>query len=482
MPVMLYLLAVLLPVSFRLGPLVMTGVRVFLLLMIIPLALRLLSGRCGRLMVIDGLMVAHILWATVALAVNNPEQVIQQAGSVGLEFIGGYLVGRTCIRSRDDFVALVRFLVAVVICVLPFTVFEALTGRSVLLDLLNKLPGLSAQPNVSTDKRLGLFRVQSTFAHPIHFGLFCSVILSLCFVGLKGAVPDGRRSLLGILVAVSGFLSLSSGALLALLLQTGLIGWAFAFRGVERRWWLLLGLFALAYVVVDMLSNRTPIRVFMTYATFSAHTAYWRMIIFEWGMKNVWANPVFGLGLNDWVRPVYMRSGSMDNFWLVMAVRYGIPGFLLLAAGYLIGLFRVMTRDFRADPGLGHIRRAWVFTFVGLTFTLCTVHVWSNVYSFVFFIFGAGIWLIDVVPGGGGQVAAPVPQAEARALRLRRKSLAEPAYTRFPGGVAPVARPAAPARSRPPEAPVTARMPAHATPERRLDDRPASRFPPPRRP
>ncbi|MEO5953666.1 MAG: O-antigen ligase domain-containing protein, partial [Chloroflexia bacterium] len=124
----------------------------------------------------------------------------------------------------------------------------------------------------------------------------------------------------------------------------------------------------------------------------------WRAIIFDWGMKNVWGSPFVGIGMNDWVRPSYMTSGSMDNFWLVMAVRYGIPGFLLLATGYALAVFRILRRDFSTDIVLAQIRRAWVFTFLGLSFTLSTVHIWTNIYSFVFFMFGAGMWLISAEP------------------------------------------------------------------------------------
>jgi hypothetical protein len=204
-------------------------------------------------------------------------------------------------------------------------------------------------------------------------------------------------------VAATGFLGLSSGAWLAILLQVALIAWATIFDRIKWRWWLLMGLFALAYVVIDILSNRTPIRVFMSYATFSAHNAYWRGLIFEWGIANVLgsaekaipASPIFGIGMRDWIRPHFMNSGSMDNFWLVLAVRYGMPGFLLMAIGYAIVIGRVIRRDFSNDPVLSQIRRAWVFTFLGLTFTLCTVHVWGSVFSFVIFMFGSGVWLIS---------------------------------------------------------------------------------------
>ncbi len=409
LPAVLYLLTVVLPIGFNLGPLFLTTLRLLLLVLVVPLFLNLLRGRYGRVFLTDILFTLHICWAIVALVVNNPAQVVTQAGSVGPEFLGGYLVGRAYIRTPESFVALCRWLVFLVCCTTPFALYEAQSGRPLVIELLRKLPGFTSVSIVTIEGRMGLERVQSVFAHPIHYGLFCSVAFSLAFVALKDVTSDTRRYLTSTIIAGSGFLALSSGALLAIFLQIALILWAAIFARIRWRWWLLVGLFAVAYVIIDIFSNRSPIRVFMSYATFSAHNAYWRSIIFEWGMKNVWANPLFGIGLNDWVRPFYMYSGSMDNFWLVMAVRYGIPGFLLLSFGYARSIYLVMRRRFDADPFLLQIRRAWVFTFLGLSFTLCTVHVWTNIYSFVFFMFGAGMWLIAVQPG----VAALPPQPDA---------------------------------------------------------------------
>lgn len=156
---------------------------------------------------------------------------------------------------------------------------------------------------------------------------------------------------------------------------------------------ILLGVLSLCYLVVDLASNRTPLRVFMTYATFSAHSAYWRATIFEWGMVNVWANPIWGLGLKDWVRPIWMHTPSVDNFWLLIAMRYGLPGFGLLAAGYIYALWRIGTRSLQVDDPQWKFRRAWMFCMLGLTFALMTVHIWGAIYAMVFFIFGAGMWL-----------------------------------------------------------------------------------------
>jgi hypothetical protein len=416
--VAVYLFCVVVPIWFNAGPLLMSTLRLFLMVMIIPVLIRLLMGAYGRMIMTDWLFIAHTVWMAVALSVMSPDAVVTQVGSVGMEFLGGYAIGRAYVRTPEVFLALCRALALIVLCLTPLAVYEARTGTPIILEFIRSLPGIDSFAKVRPDPRLGLHRAQTVFAHAIHHGLFCSVAFSLTFVALKGVVGDVRRWITAAIVAATGFLGLSSGAWLAILLQIALIAWVTVFDRIRWRWWLLIGLFGLAYVVIDILSNRTPIRVFMSYATFSAHNAYWRGLIFEWGIANVLgsieksipASPIFGIGLRDWIRPYFMNSGSMDNFWLVMAVRYGVPGFLLIALGYAIAIARVMRRDFTSDPVLAQIRRAWVFTFLGLTFTLVTVHVWTTIYSFVFFIFGAGVWLI-VIKQVSPNVIAPEPPA-----------------------------------------------------------------------
>jgi hypothetical protein len=443
--VWLYLLSIAIPIGFDIGTLNMSLMRVLLLIVTMPLAAMLFMGRFGKVMLTDWLFFAHIFWATVAMAINNPDKVVENMGSTGIEFLGGYLIGRAFIRTPGQFSALCRAIVYLVCASLPFAIMESQTGRPVILDFLNSIPGVHSNDNVYHDPRMGLERVQVVFAHMIHYGLFSSVAFSLCFVALKGETSTFLRYLLSAMIGICVFLSLSSGALLALILQLGLIGWAFLFRNNTKRWWLLVGLFAVVYVAIDLASNRTPIKVFMSYATFSSHNAYWRGIIFEYGMQNVWANPVFGLGLKQWFRPSYMSSGSMDNFWLVMAVRFGIPGFLLLAIGYAWALWRVGRRDFSGSPRLTQYRLAWMFTFLGLSFTLSTVHIWTAIYSFVFMMLGAGMWLATYTPEGARQVDVARSSDDPRAHRPGI------ALTRAIAGVGLDRRSASPAlvRSRP---------------------------------
>lgn len=435
--VWLYLLAVVVPIGFNLGPLYMTSLRLILIAMIVPLMFQLLAGRFGKVLLVDVLFILHILWVTIAMAVNHPERLIENTGATAIEFLGGYVVGRAYIRTPNDFGALCRALGVIVLLSAPFALFETMTGRPLLLEALRAIPGIRTLALNFQEARMGLERVQLGFAHPIHYGLFCSVAFSMAWVGLKGWSRDISRFLTSVTIALCGFLALSSGALLAIILQIGLIFWSVAFAFTKKRWWILFALFVLAYIVIDLLSNRTPIMVFLSYATFSSGTAVFRTWIFEWGLANVIgraepaipASPWFGVGFNDWIRPYYMYTSSVDNFWLLITMRYGLPAFFTLAGGYLIGLTQVIRKDFTGDKVLSQFRLAWVFTFMGLTFTLCTVHIWTSIYSFAFFFFGAGMWLItaqgnaqpDAVRDGSSQT----PQADGSTIHHQNP------YTRF---------------------------------------------------
>ncbi len=432
-PVRLYLAALLIPLALDLGPLVLSGLRLLLLALVLPLLLALLRGRFGRLLPADLLMLAHLGWATLALLLNNAGRGVEYAGASGVEILGGYLLARAYIRSAAAFVALLKSLAALLTLTLPAALFEALAGQPIVLTLLARLPGFHlALAPAEAGQRLGLFRAQVVFAHPIHYGLFAALVCTLCLVGLRGLWPAPMRLALAAGAGLAVLLSLSSGALLALALQLGLIAWAWLLRATPRRWLILLGLAALAYLALDLGASRSPYRVFLSYATFNPATAYWRALTLDWGLVNIGRHPLFGLGLNDWARPAFMISPSVDNFWLLTAMRYGLPGFLTLVLGLLWALLRIGRRDLDADPWLWQLRRAWMIAWVGLGFALATVDVWAAIQSFVFFLFGAGLWFTDA-----GPAAAPASAGLARRLPPRPTPAPLP-FTRFgPTGPAP---------------------------------------------
>ncbi|MGL4279135.1 MAG: O-antigen ligase family protein [Albidovulum sp.] len=418
--VLLYLLTVVIPIGFNLGSVAMTSMRMLLMLTILPTTIGLFSGKYGKVYLVDYLFYAHIVWATIALLKNNPSLALQNSGSFSIEFLGGYALARAYVRTPGAFLALLRVITVLVAIAVPFAILETIDGRALIPDWIRNVPGLWSVVQTDIGKRMGLHRVQVYFAHPIHFGLFCSTALALTFVSMRGIVSDFARYMMTIAVFIGVFLSLSSGALLAALLQIYLVLWAYVLRKNEARWKILIYLFVFFYVAIDLGSNRTPLKVFMTYATFSTHNAYYRSIIFEWGMINVWANPIFGLGLRNWVRPHYMRTGSMDNFWLVMAVRYGIPGFLAIAGGYVAALYEVGRRKFVPASTVANMQFGWMVVFIGLSFTLMTVHIWTAIYSYVFFLIGAGMWMAGYTDQTGQGETVTEPADKRRRISYTR--------------------------------------------------------------
>ena len=424
LPVVIYTLAMLLPIFVQLGGIGLPAQRFVLAILFVPMFFQLYTGRAGKVLFVDILILMHMGWSALAILLINPHIFVQFSGSNTIDFLGGYLLARLYIRNADQFQAFVKLLCTLVVILLPISVYEAVIGTPIVNQILSYVPAIGVLEVVPGEPRLGLRRVQSVFAHPIHHGLFGSITFALIFNGLKGEISNVMRWFYAVVAGAVCFLALSSGAILALMLQVGLILWATIFARVQIRWMLLFGLFVVLYIIIDLLSTRTPIEVFMSFATFNPWTAYWRALIFEYGMQNVLANPIFGIGLNDWVRPFWMFTDSVDNFWLVMAMRYGIPGFILLAVPVVIVIFKVGLRNLDGNERLLRYRRAWMFVIVGMVFTLCTVHVWGQMYSFTFMVFGAGYWFMTVDPKEGLEHAAETEVVENPEDRVSR-------YTRF---------------------------------------------------
>jgi len=179
-----------------------------------------------------------------------------------------------------------------------------------------------------------------------------------------------------------------------------LIVWDKITASVAGRWAILTAVALTAYLAVEFSSNRTAFDVFISYLTFNADTSYMRVHIWHYGTQSVMQHPIFGIGLNDWERPSWM-GGSMDNFWLVTAVRYGLPGFLFMAGGFLsicFGLGRLRNLSVLE----AQCRKGLIITFCGLGVAVCTVHLWDAPYVLFIFLLGSGMWMFDdrVAPAG----------------------------------------------------------------------------------
>ena len=434
--VLFFIVAAVLPVFFFLGPLRLSFLRVLLLIMFLPLVFRWLSGKYGGIIFPDIALGVLVFWMFVSLTVNHGITRSFEFFAIQIvELLGSYLLARVYIRSKEAFLYFIKVLLWTILALLPFAIFESLTRTMLISQILDVIPGFSTHPNVHYEPRLGLFRAQATFEHPILFGVFCSSGFALAWYGLRVAgFGNGRRMVWTVIAGMGAFFSVSSGAILSIMAQIGLMTWNVAAGFVKKRWRLLIIITAVCYIIIDLLSNRTPITVFISFATFNSGTAYWRVLIWEYGSAEVWRNPLFGIGLHDWIRPAWMQSSSVDNFWLVMAMRYGLPGFLAVAASFLTILLRVGRMDFSHDADLAACQKAYMITVICLFGSICTVHVWGAAFVYTVFLVASGVWMFtsdlgaDVDQGGSGTPARggsrPAAQGKSRPDRETRRGQA----------------------------------------------------------
>lgn len=382
----IFLFFVFLPIAKEIGGLLLSPTRVFLLIATIPFAVQCLTGKYGRVTIVDILMSLHGLWIFVSLIANHGASVVPFAGITTVELAGGYFVGRALVRDADDYRYIFKFILIGLIILLPFSIVENLTAKIIIPDLLRPVFDTHTRAR-SADGRLGLERVQSVFDHPILWGMFCSLTISNYMKCLRG--PMVWRLLFVALSIWLTFSSLSSGPLLAIGLQTALLLWGWI---TKDRWLLCAILAALAFIAVDIASDRGPIKLLISYATFNKGSAWTRIIQFEWGMRNLQGNMLFGIGLRDWIRPAWLTGASVDNFWLLTAMRYGATAFFTIFGAFIVHVI-IGAYAKISDPEIRKIRIGHMIALVALILISVTVHIWGNMSIFAMFYLGAGAWL-----------------------------------------------------------------------------------------
>jgi hypothetical protein len=418
LPVAFFFFGMLLPtaVSLNIGGLRLSVYRIVLILMFLPMLVQLLSGRAGRMTVFDALVAAHCAWALMALIRwGGLAQGIESGGIYIVEFAGAYLLARLYIRSYENFAAMARAYVALVVAMLVFTIPEALTSVHILHDGISAAVGGPSAPYI--EQRMGLERTFGPFDHPILYGVFSASAFSLAyFVVAKRRLMNfgGMAQVAG--VGLATFMSASGGPYVVLMMQGFVAAWQRVLGRVQGRWAALFTLFAATYVAIDLFSTKTPFHVFVNNFTFSRQSAYNRILIFEFGTAEVARHPFLGIGLGDWERPAWM-SDSMDNFWLVVAVRYGLPALAFLLA-LLFGLVWCAGRRKDLPEDWRRARHAWAFTLFGISVAAATVHLWNALFVLFVFLIGAGAWLLDARTGRTVEASRPVPQPAARPERL----------------------------------------------------------------
>ncbi|MEQ1652126.1 MAG: hypothetical protein ABL897_06545, partial [Hyphomicrobium sp.] len=393
-PVIFLIVAFLCPTEFSLY---LDGLRIpphrLALILLLPLALfRLLSQKNLKICSFDVAFILFNVW-TVGIFMHHQGQHegMVYGGSLALDGLGAYLVARTWIRDAALFHAVLRTMGYAIAAAALVALPETLLGQTFTHDALRALTGY-AHPT-AVESRLGLTRAYGTFDHPIHYGTFCAALLAQYWYAATTTMEKRKRAAL---LALATFLGLSSAPILCLLLQTAMLIWERLTRGTANRTTLTLTVLAGLYIGASMVMSRSPINLIATGMTLDSWTGYYRLQIWEHGLDNVYANPWTGIGLNDWTRPWWMVSSTVDAFWLVVVMREGLPAIILLLGGIVFITRAVVKRGLRnRDIVVRRLSRGWIMSLIALSLVGCTVHFWNVLYAFFFFFVGMSGWIAD---------------------------------------------------------------------------------------
>ena len=384
----LFFLVVLLPIHLEMGGQRIGPVRIFLLLTFIPFGVRLFAGKAGRFTAVDGCLLGFVSLMVLTFLYHHGMERFPYAMVQAVEVYGGYLAGRMLVRSLADYQRFIRYFLVVLLVLLPFAVDELLHSRMLISEFFS---GTFDVVNNNQAFRFGLARVQVVFPHSILYGLFCSLALASVFYLYQHRLAR-LLPYLALVIAMT-VMALSSAPIISVALQLAMILWDKLTRGA---WKLLAGLFALVWLLLDLVTNRGAVVIFVENMTLDPATGWWRIHIWTWGTRTVLNYPLLGIGLNDWVRPFWLSS-SVDNFWLLMAMRHGLPAVILLLLAFGLHCRFVMAAKDLA-PVARMARTGYAVTLVGLIFTLVTVHVWDSMAVFTMFFLGIGAVFYTAAP------------------------------------------------------------------------------------
>lgn len=367
-----------------------------------PFILHSLAMGSFRLRAADGLVFLAVGWM-VASFINTygPGQGIIRGGALALDHIGPYLVARLCIRSIDDLRRLLVLLAPGAFLAGLSTFAESFSGtpiiRPIAASIFGELPlyeggeAVGERPS-ARNFRFGLLRSAGPFAHPIYAGLFLSSLLPLYFMSGLRKWP-GK---LGTLTAGFSFFSLSSAAILGLLIGIAMIAYDKLQKLVSFLNWHLFALFALLGVAFLQIASQSGIVSILIRLTLNPQTGFYRLLIWRYGIQSIENHPLFGIGFAAYERPNWMNS-SVDSYWLLLGIRHGIVVPLALFLVSVLAVFALSRSAAMRDELDRRAIVGVVITLVSLIIAAFTVAFVGGILTWFMLILGASLTLSHAI-------------------------------------------------------------------------------------
>lgn len=346
------------------------------------------------------------VWASSWVITGTLPKAAEQGGAHLVDIALPYFLVRATIQTPLD---LRRFLVLIVPAITftaVFVVQEAITHVRYIEPLASGLTG--ARGTLPQETRLGFLRGGAGFPHPILAGIFLGGLLPLYAM----ANLRGWPKIVGLAASLAAVFTLSSSAMLCLASASLALAYEWLMRHVQKLTWkLFLVVLALVYVVVEATSNTGFYGLVLRYASLDAASGGNRLLIWEYGTQNILDNPLFGIGYSDWVRPSWMWQSTFDQFWLITALRFGMPFLACVLLACLMGIYASAKRSIDYEGSDARLHRAVAIALAVFALAINSVALWGAALAWFFVLIAIAVSL--------GVETAPAPRRKRPTSRTR---------------------------------------------------------------
>jgi len=387
------------------------------LLFTVPMILQNLWRGAIKFVLPDWLILALACWIILAtLVVHGLPTAMVTGVSISFDAVAGYYLARISFRSLDDMRR------ALILCAPGFFIaastvmIESITHEplvrpffaSVFGNLHYSRGATSVEDVIATDVRMGLMRGSGPWVHPILAGLHLSTLLSVYWMsGIRG-----WPRLIALLAASMSFFALSSSGLISLSMQIFLLSYDWLCGKVKELNWRWFTAAATGLIVVmQIVVNRGIDGLIIAFATLDPTTGYFRQAIWTYGMQSVYRHPLFGIGFNDYVRPQWMFTNSVDAHWLLYAMRYGLPSTLFLLTACIAAIVALVRSEAYASKADARFYRGIIIGFSVLILMGFTVAYQGGTLTWFTLLLGGCVACAQ--HGFTVRPAAPVPPPRA---------------------------------------------------------------------
>lgn len=394
-PATLLVYATLIPMEVRLD---IAGAAIypprFIAFLLLPWLLRALSQGRLRRHPIDLMMFAGTAWMVISFCLYYDISTgFARGAPLAFDVIVPYLVARLSIQNLTD---LRRLLVY---CAPGFFVAGASMAAESLLRVQFVRPPLAnlfgrlanyengvavGQANFFQFTRFGLMRANGPFSHPILGGILMASLAPLYFMSGVRKWPLW----LGLFAGCCSFFSLSSGAFLALIIGMGVVGMDKVQKVVGfLNWRQIAGVVIAAGLMIHMVSNKGLVSIIIRY-TLDPASGYYRQLIWDFGIISVQNHPFIGVGLTDFERAAWMGT-SVDNQWLLLAIRHGVIAVTALLGACAASLFALSKRAALANPLDRNLYVGAFASLFAMTISCFSVALFGGLLTWFYFVVGA---------------------------------------------------------------------------------------------